>query len=79
MRKSMALNVINQPIGVTVKLNAIVKIRKYRRFDEGFHFTPMAMEVHNALECDMKHFVRECACIFHDRKLGNHLSLFFCI
>jgi hypothetical protein len=79
MWKSMALNVINRSIGVTTKLSAIVKIRKYRRFDEGLHFIPMAMEVHDALECDMKHFVKECDYIFHDRKLRNHLSLFFCI
>ncbi len=28
---------------------------------------------------DMDRFIRECACLFHDRQLGGHLSLFFCI
>ncbi len=27
----------------------------------------------------MDRFIRECAPLFHDRQLGNHLSLFFCI
>jgi hypothetical protein len=62
-----------------VKLNAIVKICKLRRFYEGHHFIPMAMEVHGAPECDMDHFINEYACLFHDRQLGVHLSLFFCI
>ncbi len=39
----------------------------------------MAMEVHGALECDMDCFIKECACLFHDRRLGDHLSLSFCI
>jgi len=39
----------------------------------------MAMEVHNALGRDMDHFIKECACLFHDRKSGDHLSLSFCI
>jgi len=39
----------------------------------------MAMEVHNALGCDMDHFIRECACLFHDRRSKGQLSLSFCI
>jgi hypothetical protein len=39
----------------------------------------MAMEVHNALGCDMDCFIRKCARLFHDKQLKNHLSLSFCI
>jgi hypothetical protein len=39
----------------------------------------MAMEVHNTTECDIDHFIRDCAHLFHDRWLGDHLSLSFCI
>jgi hypothetical protein len=39
----------------------------------------MAMEVHNAPGHDMDHFIRECACLFHERWSGGHLSLSFCI
>jgi hypothetical protein len=28
---------------------------------------------------DMDHFIRECAHLFHNRSLGDHLSLSFCI
>jgi hypothetical protein len=35
--------------------------------------------VHNALERDMDHFIKECACLFHDRQSGGHLSLSFYI
>ncbi len=52
-------NVINQPLGAVVKISAIVKIRKYRRFNEGHHFIPMAMEVHNASGHDMTCFIRK--------------------
>jgi hypothetical protein len=27
----------------------------------------------------MDRFIRECACLFHNRPLGDHLSLSFCI
>ncbi len=37
------------------------------------------MEVHNALGRDMDHFIRECACLFHDRRSKGQLSLSFCI
>jgi len=45
-QEMVASNVIIQLIGVVVKLNAIVKICKYKGFHEGHHFIPMAMEVH---------------------------------
>jgi hypothetical protein len=53
----MVSNVINQPIGVVAKFNAIAKIRKYGRLHEGHHFIPMTMEVHDAPRPDMDHFV----------------------
>jgi hypothetical protein len=37
------------------------------------------MEVHDTLGCDMDHFIRECAYLFHDKQLKGHLSLSFCI
>jgi len=37
------------------------------------------MEVHNAIECDMDRFIKECARLFHNKQLRGHLSLFFCI
>jgi hypothetical protein len=67
MWKTMTMNVINRPVGVTTKLNAIVKIRKYRGLHEKHHFISMAMEVHNALGRDMDHFIKECVHFFHDR------------
>jgi len=39
----------------------------------------MAMEVHGTPMHDMDRFIRECACLFHDRQLKGHLSLYFCI
>jgi hypothetical protein len=39
----------------------------------------MAMEVHDIPERDMDHFIRECVRLSHDRQLGCHLCLFFCI
>jgi hypothetical protein len=39
----------------------------------------MAMEVHGAPGRDMDHFIREYGRLFHDRQLGGHLSLSFCI
>jgi hypothetical protein len=39
----------------------------------------MAMKVHNTLRHDMDRFVKECACLFHDRRSKCHLSLFFYI
>ncbi len=70
----MASNVINRPIGATTKFNTIVKVRKYRGLHERHHFISMGMKVHGT-HC----FIRECACLFHDRRSRGHLSLFFCI
>jgi hypothetical protein len=41
--ETMIINVINQLVGAIVKLNAIVKIRKYRGLHDKHHFIPMAM------------------------------------
>ncbi len=62
-----------------MKFNVIAKIHKYRKFHEGHHFIPMAMKVHNTPRGDMDPFIRECACLFHEKRLGGHLSLSFCI
>ncbi len=75
----MVSNVISWPTCAIAKLNAIAKIRKYRRLHKRHHFIPMAMGVHDALECDMNLFIRECAHLFYDRWLGCHLILSFCI
>jgi hypothetical protein len=75
----VAMNVISQLASVIVKPNTIAKICKYRGFHEGHHIISMAMEVHNTLRCDMDHFIRECACLFHDKGSKGHLSLFFLI
>jgi hypothetical protein len=66
-RETVPSNVISQPASAVVELNAIAKIRKYIGFHEGHNFIPMAMEVHDAPRCDMDCFIRECACLFHDR------------
>jgi len=39
----------------------------------------MAMKVHDALRRDMDRFIKVCAHLFHDKQLGGHLSLSFCI
>jgi hypothetical protein len=65
--ETVATSVISQLIGATVKLSAIVKIRKCRGLHEGQHFTSMAMEVHNTFKCDMDRFIKECAHLFHNR------------
>jgi hypothetical protein len=79
MQETMALSVINWPTSAVAKFNAIVKIHKYKTFYEWHHFILMAMKVHDTLVRDMDHFVKECAQFFHDRWLGVHLSLSFCI
>ncbi len=61
------------------ELSAIAKICKYKGLHEGHHFILMAMEVHSAPRCDMDCFIRECACLFHDKRSGGHLSLSFYI
>jgi len=43
--ETMAMDVINQLARAIAKLNAIVKICKYKRFHDKHHFNPMAMEV----------------------------------
>jgi hypothetical protein len=53
-----------------VELSAIVKVHKYKGFHEGHHFIFMAMEVHNTIEPNMDHFSKECARLFHNRRLG---------
>jgi hypothetical protein len=67
MRKVVASSVISQPTCIAAKLNTIAKICKYRGLHEGHYFIPMAMEVHNALGCDMDCFIKECARLFHNR------------
>jgi hypothetical protein len=79
MWETMALSVITQPVGAIAKHNAIDNIHNYRRFHEVHHLISMAMEVHGAPRCDMDRFMRECACLFHNRRLRGHLSLSFCI
>jgi len=71
------MNVISQPTSVNVKLSAIAKIRKYKRFHEGRHFILMAMEVHNTPMRGMDCFIKKCVHLFHDRRSGGHLSLSF--
>jgi hypothetical protein len=78
-RETVVSNFISRSASATMELNTIVKIQKYKRLHEGHHFIPMAIEVHDALGHDMDHFIRECAHLFHDRRLGDHLSLSFCI
>jgi hypothetical protein len=67
LRKVVALSVINRSTSAIMELNVIVKIHKYRRLHEGHHLILIAMEVHNTLEHDMDHFIKECAYVFHDR------------
>jgi hypothetical protein len=76
-REMMVSSVISQLTSVVVELGAIIKIRKYKRLHERHHFILMAMEVHDALGCDMDYFIKECTYLFHDRQLKSHLSLFF--
>jgi hypothetical protein len=63
----MFLSVFNRLTNIVAKLNTIAKIHKYKGLHEGHHFILMAMEVHDALKCDMDHFIRYCALFFHDR------------
>jgi hypothetical protein len=75
MWETMVLNVISQPASVVIELNAIIEIHKYK----GHHFILMTMEVHDTPKHDMDHFIRECAHLFHDKRLKGHSSLYFCI
>jgi hypothetical protein len=67
MWEMVTFNVISQPTCAIVELNAIVNIHKYKGLHEGHHFISMAMEVHDAFECDMDHFIKERVRLFHDR------------
>jgi hypothetical protein len=67
MWEMVASTVISRPTSAIAKFNVIAKIHKYKRFKEGHHCIPMAMEVHNAPGCDMNCFIRECVYLFHDR------------
>ncbi len=69
-------SVISQPTSATRKLNAIVKIRKYRRLHEGHHFISMAMEVHGALRHDMDRFIKEYARLFFT--IDNQEIIYLC-
>jgi hypothetical protein len=66
-QKTMATNVINRLGAVITKFNAIAKIHKYKRIHERHHFISMAMEVHGALWHDIDRFIKECACLFHNK------------
>jgi hypothetical protein len=72
------MSLIDQQVQLR-NLAPLLKSKNIRGLYEGHHFILMAMEVHGTLRCDMNHFIRECACLFHDRQLKGHLSLFFCI
>ncbi len=65
--ETVASSVISGLVGAVIELSAIAKIYKYKGFHEGHHFILMAMEVHNALGCDMDRFIRERAHLFHNR------------
>jgi hypothetical protein len=75
-QEMVTMSVINRPTNAAMELNAITKIHNYRRLREEHHFIPMAMEVHNAFECEMDCFIKECACLFHDRQSKGHLTFF---
>jgi hypothetical protein len=62
-----------------VELSAITNTHKYKRLHEGHHFISMAMEMHNGFGRDMDRFIKECARLFQDKRLGGHLSLSFYI
>ncbi len=78
-KKMVALSVIIQLASAAAKLSAIIKVHKYKRLHEGHHFTLMPMEVRDTPKRDIDCFINRCACLFHDRRLGGHLSLSFCI
>jgi hypothetical protein len=75
MQETMTSNVINQLVGVVVKLNTIAKIYKYRGLRERHHLILMAMEVHGTLGHDMDCFIKECACPFH---VDDHEIIYPC-
>ncbi len=65
----VAMSVVSQPSSPVAKLSAIIKICKYKRFHEGHHLIPMAMEVHHAFGHDMDCFIKECAIFFCNNRL----------
>jgi hypothetical protein len=73
MWETMVSSVISQLASAVVKLNTIAKFCKYRRLHERHHFILMTMEVHGTPGRDMDHFIRECACLFHDRQLKGQI------
>ncbi len=75
-QEMVATSVISQLEGAAAKFNTIVKVHKYKGLHEKHHFIPMAMEMHDALGCDMDHFIRKCACLFDDKQSRDHLILF---
>jgi hypothetical protein len=60
-------------------LTPLLRSINIKGFHEVHHFIPMAMEVHGAFGRDMDHFIREYACLFHNRQSRGHLSLSFYI
>ncbi len=62
-----------------MELSAIAKIHMYRGFHEGHYFILIAMKVQGTPVRDMDCFVKECACLFHDRLSEDHLLLSFSI
>jgi hypothetical protein len=50
-----------------VELSAIAKIHMYRGFHEGCYFILIARKVHRTPGHDMDCFIKECACLFHER------------
>jgi hypothetical protein len=67
-RETMVTNVISQLLSATTELSTIVKICKYKVFNEGHHFVSMATNMHDALQHDMNHFIIKCVHFFHDRQ-----------
>jgi hypothetical protein len=78
-QETMISNVISPLTNVVAKFKTIAKIRKYSGLHEGHHFIPMAMKVHGTPKRYMDRFFRECAHLFHNRQLKDHLFLSFCI
>jgi hypothetical protein len=64
MQEIVVSNVISWLISVVTKFNTIGKIHKYKVLHEGHDFILMAMEVDDTPECDMDHFINECARFF---------------
>ncbi len=77
IQEIMASSVTTRPTCVAIKLSTIIKIHKYKRLHEGHHFISMAMEMHSAPGRDMDCFIKECACLFQNKRLRCHLSLSF--